>query len=114
MEFKTLCRGEKAVHPRYGLLDSSSKAVGWVQLHVGDVAFNTVHGKHEFVIISENQRYGDHDKDYELEKDYFVFKVYNVLLIEWKERVAYRLGLGRVWKDDWLAAEHELKVITLG
>jgi hypothetical protein len=98
----------------YNLVDSDSKIVGWVQLHVDNTGFSTVHGKHEFVIVSENQKYGDGEKDRELEKEWDVFKLYNVLLIAWKDKVADRLGLGRVWKDDWLAAEHELKVITLG
>jgi len=95
-KFEVYNEEDNKLYPCFTLLDSNSKVVGWVQLHADNAAFNTERGRHEFVIISENQRCGDKDKDRELEKNYVVFKLYNVLLIEWRDKVAYRLGLGRV------------------
>ena len=90
---------------------------------------------HEFVIISEAHKYGeDNDAwflktnflteesnsdsdmaiDWKLGKEWVHFRLWNVLLIEWKDGVAYRIGIGRVWKRAWSAAESCLKLITLG
>lgn len=52
----------------------------------------------------------DHTR-YEAEK---FFCMYNVMLIEWKEGVAYRLGLGWVHIDAFHRAFPERKFITLG
>lgn len=52
----------------------------------------------------------DHTK-YDAEK---FFCVYNVMLVEWKESVAYRLGLGWVHIDAFHQALPEKKFITLG
>lgn len=52
----------------------------------------------------------DHTR-YDAEK---FFCVYNVMLVEWKEGVAYRLGLGWVHIDAFHQAFPERKFITLG
>lgn len=52
----------------------------------------------------------DHTR-YDAEK---FFCVYNVMLVEWKEGVAYRLGLGWVHIDAFHQALPEKKFITLG
>lgn len=52
----------------------------------------------------------DH-KRYDAEK---LFCVYNVMLVEWKEGVAYRLGLGLIHIDAFHQAFPEKKLIVLG
>ena len=39
---------------------------------------------------------------------------YNVMWIEWKDRIAYRKGVGRVSKGDWEAQDTEWIDLILG
>jgi hypothetical protein len=43
-----------------------------------------------------------------------VYEFFNVLWIEWKDRVAYRRGVGRVWKPAWEEKDAESVDVVLG
>ena len=82
------------------------------------------------MIISEAQLYNEHEVDTNstlqdeatnpegllLHQDWRHFRFWNVLLVEWDDGVAYRLGIGRVWKYAWAFGDRppRLEVITLG
>ena len=40
--------------------------------------------------------------------------LYNIMLVEWIDDVAYRLGVGKMHIDAWAGAEATRKIITLG
>ena len=40
--------------------------------------------------------------------------VYNIMLIEWKDGIAYRLGVGKMHIDAWAQAKPKKKIIELG
>jgi hypothetical protein len=42
------------------------------------------------------------------------YEFYNVLRVEWRDGVAYRKGIGRVWKDAWHRQKVETRDIVLG
>ena len=42
------------------------------------------------------------------------YEFYNVLWIEWREVIAYRKGIGRVWKEGWHRQNVETRDIVLG
>lgn len=47
-------------------------------------------------------------------KDLEGYEYYNVLWIEWREGVAYRKTIGRVWKGGWHQLDVERKDVVLG
>jgi hypothetical protein len=42
------------------------------------------------------------------------YEFYNVLCVEWQDKIAYRKGLGRIKKDFWEASTLEWADLTLG
>ena len=40
--------------------------------------------------------------------------MYNIMLVEWKDGVAYRLGVGKMHIDSWAQASPKKKIIELG
>ena len=42
------------------------------------------------------------------------YNSYNILLVEWRERVAFRLGIGLFHVDAWAQAQPVRKLVTLG
>jgi len=105
---------------RFNILHWDGMTVDWVQIHSDDKTLQTDPRVHEFVIISEAQKYGKKELDsalYEgerLDRHWCHFRLWNILLVEWKDGVAYRIGIGRVWKYAWRAGQHILKFVTLG
>ena len=43
-----------------------------------------------------------------------VYEFYNVLWIEWQDGIAYRKGIGRVWKEVWDRQASEKVDVVLG
>ena len=112
------------------MLGYDDRVVGWVQLNTDDKDFHPDPAIHDFVIISEAQLYNEFKIDTNttlqdeatnpegllLHQDWRHFRFWNVLLVEWDDGVAYRLGIGRVWKFAWAFGDRppRLEVITLG
>ena len=42
------------------------------------------------------------------------YKIYSVLWIEWKDGIAYRLGVGMIWKEFWEGEGPEEIDVVLG
>ena len=123
--------GIKEEYPsKYSILGYDDRVVGWVQLNTDDKDFHLDAAIHDFVIISEAQLYNEFEIDVNgavkddvknpegllLCQDWHKFRFWNVLLVEWDDGVAYRLGIGRVWKFAWAFGDRppRLEVITLG
>ena len=115
---------------RYSILGYDDRVVVWVQLNTDVKDFRPNPAIHDFVIISEAQLYGEYELDMNgtlldaatnpegllLHQDWRRFRFWNVLLVEWDDGVAYRLGKGRVWKFAWAFGDRppRLEIITLG
>lgn len=41
-------------------------------------------------------------------------RFYNVMRVEWEDGIAYRKGIGKVWKDDWEQEQKEDVNVLLG
>lgn len=101
----------------YQLLDTTTRAeIGLVTI---DGFHFTVYdtSRHEFVVLSEAQ-YLTLDQKVDQEESSAKFSLYNVMLIEWDDgrNIAYRLGLGRIYKAAWETAvpPPQTKIIALG
>ena len=95
---------------RYELQNSHSERVGNVLLDGVDDGWAT-RNRVEFVQIAETKF---HQVDNE-PKDIPNFPLYLVMMVEWNRdcTVATRLGIGRVYKGNWDAAQPRLKFIQL-
>lgn len=81
-------------------------------------------GEHcEFVIVSGGVTYKDDIDDHNGLEEWAEsseirnldrYEFYNVLWIEWRGAVAYRRGLGRVWKDAWERQPTQETDVVLG
>ena len=114
---------------QFKIVNDKGKWIGNVQMPVN---WTGVGSKCEFIILSANMVKGndsDEGKLHEMPKDrlwksrwtrlgqgptnvgvYF----YDVLMIEWRVGIAYRMGLGCVYYADWDAAAPIRTLITLG
>ncbi len=95
---------------RYRLIDAESQNVGTVLLDGADRHLLDI-GRHEFIQIAEAQYFGLDNEVRDVED----CPLYLVMLIVWDENfeVAYRLGLGRVYKASWMLASPKLKLVCL-
>jgi len=107
-----------------------SKTVGWLRLpstsHDNWKALMGDDTLCECIVISECKAYGDWWKRGRRDscfpewnqiaetKDLGEYEYYNVLWIEWREGIAYRKMIGRVWKGGWHQLDVETKDIVLG
>jgi hypothetical protein len=109
--------------------------VGFVSLNSNERSFKMDRARHEFLVVSGMQKF-DHDVSEELLKLKGAVHIaspvepeertsrpqstagwiqfWNVLLVEWKDGVAYRIGVGRVLKAAWPLALPKWKLVTLG
>lgn len=112
---------------QFKIVNDKGKWIGSVQMHVD---WTGVDSKHEFIILSAKMStLRDEGKRHDLPRDrawrsklqkidmvidkggvYF----YDVLMIERRMGVAYRVGLGSIYYADWDAASPERALITLG
>ncbi|TEA11432.1 hypothetical protein C8034_v007451 [Colletotrichum sidae] len=90
------------------IVDKNGKVVGHViptdqQKKVADDSYH-------FILLSESQYWGN-----EKRIDVAGFPLYNVLVVQWDERkeFATRLGLGKIYKSAWQAAEPQMKRVIL-
>ncbi|TDZ61165.1 hypothetical protein CTRI78_v004477 [Colletotrichum trifolii] len=65
---------------------------------------------YHFIVLSESQYWGN-----ETRIDITGFPLYNVMVVQWDERkeFATRLGLGKIEKSAWIAAEPQMKRVIL-
>ena len=102
---------------KYPLLSTTSrKEIGSVRLD-GDGPREFDPAKHEFIVVSE-ALYLEIGQDMPQDGASGQFPLYNVMLVERTNRglIARRLGLGRVYKEDWKTLEPlpEPKTVVLG
>lgn len=94
--------------------NARNSPVGYLVLNDTELV-QSVANQHEFIVVSEAQVARFNPLTWELtysEKPL----MYNVLLVEWDEEhgVAYRVGLGRVFKSAWNDARPSVRFVTLG
>jgi hypothetical protein len=72
-------------------------------------------GRHEFVVLSEAQVSSFNSVTWDITYS-DQCNMYDVMLVEWgaSREIAYRLGLGRVFKSAWEASRPTVKLVTLG
>lgn len=104
------------------------KTMGWLKVPsashdkalLGEVAVG------ECIVISESKAHGPRWKKWlrdiyypewnEIEgtTDAEEYGYYNVLWVEWRDGIAYRKGIGRVWKEGWHQLDVETRDVVLG
>ena len=96
------------------LLPRSGQVVGYLVLN-GRSPLQTDSNRHEFIIMSEAQVLGFNPVNWSCKYSEECF-MYNVMLVEWDcdHKIAYRLGVGRVYKKAWTGSRPVIKMITLG
>jgi hypothetical protein len=95
---------------RVPLFDPAGKKAGFLKLHdAAPVASARARNVYELVAISQGHSFAtefDRNYSYTIPSEY-----YNVLWVEWTDGIAYRKGLGRVFKEVW--HEQDLEDIHL-
>lgn len=90
------------------ILDASDKVVG--RVIPTDPRKNFSRAPYSFILLSESQYWGN-----ETRVDIIGLPLFNVMLVEWDTRgeFATRVGLGKIEKCAWWAADPKLKVVIL-
>lgn len=96
------------------LLPRGGQLVGYLVLN-GRGPLEMDSNRHEFIIISEAQFSGFNPVNWSCKYSEKCL-MYNVMLVEWDRdhKIAYRLGVGRVYKKAWMGSRPVIKMITLG
>lgn len=95
-------------------LPRNGELVGYLVLN-GHSPLKTDPDRHEFIVISEAQVMGFNPVNWSRKYSEKCL-MYNVMLVEWDcdHRIAYRLGVGRIYKKAWVGSRPVIKIITLG
>jgi hypothetical protein len=90
------------------VLDEADKVVGYVI--PTDQRKTISSDTYDFILLSESQYWGN-----EKRIDIIGFPLYNVMVVEWDNRkeFATRLGLGKISKLGWLAAQQGKRLVIL-
>lgn len=75
---------------------------------------DTLHGLAEFHILCEDHPFFRSADPTTLDPARCFYKFYNVLWIEWKDNIAYRISLGRIFEEYWDSAQTEEIDLLLG
>ncbi|KAK0714400.1 heterokaryon incompatibility protein-domain-containing protein [Apiosordaria backusii] len=117
---------EVAPFVEYHLTDSAGKILGWLKVpSTRRLTELPGDARCECVVISECRAHGARSKwlkqiyipewgMIEETRELDEFEFYNVLWVERRDGVAYRRGIGRVWKEGWHRQNFETRDIILG
>jgi hypothetical protein len=94
--------------PEAEVLDSSNTVVG--RVIPTDQRKGLATGLYDFILLSESQYWGNEER-----VDISGFPLFNVMFVEWdtRQEFATRLGVGRLQKTAWWAAQPTLGVVIL-
>lgn len=92
----------------FGILDQMDQVVGYMIPTDQHKSISTDH--YDFILLSESQYWGNEQR-----VDVVDFPLFNVMAVEWDNRkeFATRLGLGKIAKPAWQAANNGIKRVIL-
>ncbi|KAK4177797.1 heterokaryon incompatibility protein-domain-containing protein [Triangularia setosa] len=117
---------EVAPFVNYYLTDSSGKILGRLKVpFTRQEAALQSDTMCECIVISEGRAFGARSRWLkqiyipewgliEETRDLNEFEFYNVLWVEWRDGIAYRKGIGTIWKEGWHRHNQEVRDIILG